>query len=116
MFISWKNFSKGYFVELLYDISTNLSSRIYSNSINVNSPYFNICVNILLDCTFFINNGNKFYIMFLIYELTNEINALEIPFSITLIPYENITITINKYEEEHSIKVIQTIFDCFFYQ
>ena len=52
--------------------------------------------------------------MFLIYELTNEINALEIPYSITLFPYENITITINKYEEEHSIKVIQRIFDCFF--
>ena len=52
--------------------------------------------------------------MFLIYELTNEINALEIPYSITLISYENYNVAINKYDEEHSIKEVQRIFDCIF--
>ena len=109
-----KNISKGYYVGKLYDIGTNLSSRIYSNSINFNSTYLNICVNILLSCTFFIDNDYKFYLMFLICELTNEINALEIPYSITLISYENYNVIINKYDEERSLKVVQRIFDCFF--
>ena len=108
------NGSQGYFVQSLYDISINLSSRIYANSTNLNTPYMNICVNILLDCTFFIDNGNKFYIMFLVCALTNAINSMEIPYSITLISDENFKATIKKYDEPHSLKVIQRVFDCIF--
>ena len=41
------NGSQGYFVQSLYDISINLSSRIYANSTNLNTPYMNICVNVI---------------------------------------------------------------------
>ena len=58
------NISKGYYVGKLYEIGTNLSSRIYSNSINLNSPYLNICVNFLLECTFFIDIVINFTLCF----------------------------------------------------
>jgi len=109
-----KNSSQGYFISKLYDISTNLSSRLYANSTNIDTPYLNLCANILLDCSFFIDNGNKFYIMFLICGLTNALNALEIPYSVTLISDENFKVIIKNYEEPHSLKVIQRIFDCIF--
>jgi len=42
-----KNSSQGYFISKLYDISTNLSSRLYANSTNIDTPYLNLCTNIL---------------------------------------------------------------------
>ena len=95
-------------------MSTNLASKVYANSTNVNTPYLNLYANIILDCTFFIDNGNKFYIMFLVCGLTYALNSLEIPYSVTLISDENFKVTIKNYDEPHSLKVLQRVFDCIF--
>ena len=111
---SIKNIDEGYFIGKLINISRNLGSKLYNNATSINIPYLNICANIIIDCTFFINYENKFYIMFLICALTCALNALEIPYSVLLISDENFKVIIKQYNEIHSDKIIQRIFDCIF--
>ena len=111
---SIKNIDEGYFIGKLKNISSNLGSKLYNNATSINIPYLNICANIIIDCTFFINYDNKFYIMFLICALTCALNALEIPYSVLLISDENFKVIIKQYNEIHSDKIVQRIFDCIF--
>ena len=112
---SIKNLKEGFFIEKLIDISKNLASKLYNHAASIDIPFSNLTANIIIDCTFFISNENKFYFMFLISALTCALNALEIPYLVSLISDENFKVIIKDYDNEmHSNKIIQRIFDCIF--
>lgn len=102
------NFSvKDLFINSLF-----ISSYIIKESSDYEIPYENMCANILIDCSGYINNINKIYNLIAVYGLLEGLYELKIPYSITMISDENFRAVIKDFNEAHSKEVIQKILDC----
>ena len=76
-------------------------------------PFLNEGVSILIDCSGYINKDNKLFNMHLICGLTEGLNAIGIPYSVSLISDENFKRIIKKYETSHNIYELQKIYECY---
>ena len=107
-----KNNSSRFPVEKLMKQSLSLSSQFIIEASENEIPYKKICVNILIDCSYFICDENKIYNMYLVCAITNALYYLEIPYSIALIADEKFKIILKHFDEPHSKENLQKILDC----
>ena len=107
-----KNDKSNFPVKELFLNSFFIASHIIKESCEYEIPYENICTNILIDCSRYINDINKSFNLIAVFGLTEALYELKIPYSVTVISDENFRTVIKNFEEPHSIEVIQRIRDC----
>ena len=99
-------------IKELYEKSLFITSYIIKEASEYEIPYENICVNILIDCSIYINDLNKIYNLISIFGLIESLFELKIPYSVTVISDEKFRTVIKDFHEPHSIEIAQRIRDC----
>ena len=107
-----KNNSQDFPIERIMKHSLPLSSEFIIHASEYEIPFKQICVNILIDCSYFICDENKIYNMYLVCAITFALNVLEIPYSIALVSDEKFKIILKKFDEPYSKESLQKVLDC----
>ena len=99
-------------INKIIEHSLPLSSEFIIYASEYEIPFKEICVNILIDCSYYISDENKIYNMYLVCAITFALNALEIPFTISLVSDEKFKIILKKFDESYSKESLQKVLDC----
>lgn len=92
--------------------SLYIANKFIATSSDIDIPQSKIAVNILVDCSSFISDENKVFNMMIICALTQALDSLGIPYSAAVVADKNFKCIIKKFDEVHSPKCLQKIFDC----
>ena len=103
--------NKGLPIKNLNKLSRNLSLNFYRHIIALNSPTNRICGIIAIDCFRAISIRDKIFNIILATSMANCFDYLEIPYSVVVFADFKFQYIIKKYNEPHSDKIIQRIFD-----
>ena len=103
--------NKGLPIKNLNKLSRNLSLNFYRHIIALNSPTNRICGIIAIDCFRAISIRDKIFNIILATSMANCFDYLEIPYSVVVFAEFKYQYIIKKYNEPHSDKIIQRIFD-----
>ncbi|OHT04875.1 hypothetical protein TRFO_27550 [Tritrichomonas foetus] len=90
----------------------HIQSRLIEDSVNASIPFSQMAVNLLIDCSSFIIKENKIYNMMLLCAFSYALNALEIPYAISIVADQRFRFVIKHFEEDHSIQALQRVLDC----
>ena len=98
----------------LYEKGLSLAKKIIKNCSDKTIPFSDISVNILLDCSGFINIQNKLKQFVIICGIANSLTVLNIPYAISLVGDSQFECTLKPFKARHSIEYFQKILDCLF--
>ena len=115
--LSYKNekpLSKNFNVIGLYQIGMSLARKIVKNLSQKLIPFSHSSVNILLDCSGFINIENKLKQFIIVCGIVNALNIVNINYAISIIGDNQFAYTIKTFDDEHSMENLQKVLDCLF--
>lgn len=106
-----KEEDKGLSVKQLNKLSRNLCLNFYRHIVSLNTATNRTCGIIAIDCFRAISIRDKIFNAILATSMANCFENLEIPYSIVVFADFKFQYIIKKYNEPHSEKIIQRIFD-----
>ena len=98
----------------LYERGMSLANKIVKNISEKSVPFSHISVNLLLDCSGFINIENKLKQFIIVCGIINALNIVNIEYAISLVGDSQFECTLKPFDLEHSIENLQKILDCLF--
>ncbi len=98
----------------LYQRGIFLANKIIKKLSDKTIPFSHISVNILLDCSGFINIENKLKQFVIICGIINALNIVNISYAISLVGDSQFECTLKPFGIEHSMANLQKILDCLF--
>ena len=109
-----KPFSDIYNVFELYSRGDSLANKTIMEIACRKVPFNDISINLLLDCSGFINIENKLKHFVIICGIVNALNLVNIPYAISLVADSQFQCTLKPFDVKHSIKYLQKLLDCLF--
>ena len=106
--------SQNFNVLNLYQRGMSLAHKITKNLSEKSIPFSHISVNLLLDCSGFINIKNKLKQFVIVCGITNALNLVNISYAITIVGDSQFECTLKHFDEEHSMENLQKVLDCLF--
>jgi len=98
----------------LYKRGISLARKIIKTISEKTIPFSHLSVNLLLDCSGFINLENKLKQFVILCGIINALNIVNISYAITLVGDSQFECTLKPFDVEHSMENLQKILDCLF--
>ena len=98
-------------IEQLYNKANFLANQLFIE-INGNGKIADTLVIFLIDPSVYISEDIKIINLFIICAMTNALNCLEINYSIVLMGDESFRCVLKDYNEPHSKKVLEKVYEC----
>ena len=98
----------------LYQRGMSLANKIIKNISVKRVPFSHISVNLLIDCSGFINLENKLKQFVIICGIVNSLNIVNIPYAISLVGDSQFECTLKPFDKDHSMENLQKVLDCLF--
>ena len=98
----------------LYERGMSLTNKIVKNISEKAIPFSDISVNLLIDCSGFINIENKLKQFVIICGIINALNIVNIPYAISLVGDSQFECSLKPFDLDHSMENLQKILDCLF--
>ena len=109
-----KKFYSNFNVNNLYNKGMFLANKIIMEISYRKIPYNSISVNILLDCSGFINIEDKLKHFTIICGIINALNIVNINYAINLVGDSQFQCTLKPFDVRHSMENLQKVLDCLF--
>jgi hypothetical protein len=106
--------SKNFNVVELYQRGMSLANKIIKDLSEKSIPFSHTSVNLLLDCSGFINLENKLKQFVIVCGITNALNIVNINYSISIVGDSQFECTLKPFDAEHSMENLQKVLDCLF--
>ena len=98
----------------LYQRGMSLANKIIKNISEKIIPFSHISVNLLIDCSGFINLENKLKQFVIICGIVNALNIVNISYAISVVGDSQFECTLKPFDKEHSMENLQKVLDCIF--
>ena len=98
----------------LYQRGMILANKLIKNLSEKRIPFSQISVNLLIDCSGFINLENKLKQLVIICGIVNALNIVNILYAISLVGDSQFECTLKPFDKEHSMENLQKVLDCLF--
>ena len=98
----------------LYQRGMILANKIIKNLSEKRIPFSHISVNLLIDCSGFINLENKLKQFVIICGIVNALNIVNISYAISLVGDSQFECTLKPFDKDHSMEDLQKVLDCLF--
>ena len=113
-FSDYKPISTNFKIKEIYTKGLFLAQRIIKELSEVNVPFNDISVNLIIDCSGFIEPQNKLKEFLLICGIINTFYLTNISYCITMSGDSQFHFIVKNFDTNHSMEVIQKIFECLF--
>ena len=101
-------------VEDLYQRGMSLANKLIKDLSVKSIPFSHISVNLLLNCSGFINIENKLKQFVIVCGIVNALNIVNINYAISIFGDNQFACTLKPFDVEHSMKYLQKVLDCLF--
>jgi hypothetical protein len=91
-----------------------LAHKIVKNISEKTIPFSHSSVNLLLDCSGFINLENKLKQFVIVCGIVNALNIVNINYAISIVGDSQFECTLKPFDSEHSMENLQKVLDCLF--
>ena len=101
-------------MKYLYQRGMTLTNKIIKNISEKKIPFSHLSVNLLLDCSRFIDIRDKLKQFVIICGIVKALNIVNIPYAISLVGDSQFVCTLKPFDLEHSMENLQKVLDCLF--
>ena len=98
----------------LYQRGMSLANKIIKNLSEKSIPFSHTSVNLLLDCSGFIDVKNKLKQFVIVCGIVNALNIVNINYAISIVGDSQFECTLKPFDVEHSMEHLQKVLDCLF--
>ena len=92
----------------------SLANKIIKDLSEKSIPFSHTSVNLLLDCSGFINIENKLKQFVIVCGIVNALNIVNINYAISIVGDSQFECTLKPFDVEHSMEYLQKVLDCLF--